>query len=161
MTNSGGVRANEGWGPSGRLLGADDPVAEPMVSLQRALDAALFCTELTALCAREPLAARADLARQASRVVREPELRRGLEQAVSLSGWQEAERGARHHDALIGTLAVAVWAFVKAGHCTEAAILAAIGAGEHSGRAGALVSGWLTVLHGTPRALSPATEQAA
>jgi len=160
MTNSGGARANDGRGHSGALHGVDDALAGPMVGMQRALDAALFCTELTVLCAREPLSARADLARQAARVVREPELRRGIEQAVSLSGWQEAERSARHHDALIGTLAVAVWAFVKAGQCTESAILAAICAGEHSGRAGVLVSGWLTVLHGTPRALSTATQAA-
>jgi len=155
MNDRVGIRIR-GWDQSARGGGgdADHGLDGRPGGAARALDGALFCAELMALCARTPDLERAQLVLRAVRVVRDGELRTRLTRAVSLPPFQREVGTLRSSDPLLMALATAVWAFVSAGHSVESAILVTVAAGGHSGQAGALVSGWLSVLHDQGRGLS-------
>jgi hypothetical protein len=113
-----------------------------------AIDAAVFAAELTARCAQERSAARDVLALQALRVVREPQLHAAIERAILLASGPCALDLPAEIDPVTRTLALCTWAFVGAGDSALNAIMTVIRAGGDSEGAGAIVGGWLSVLHG-------------
>ena len=120
---------------------------------RRAMDAAVFAAELTALCASQRSLQRGQLALRALRSVREPMLYAALEEAVLRAGCecdpQVHAHSAEHadSDALIRMLALSTYAFVRAGACPLEALMVVLRAGGDSEGAGAIVMGWVNMLH--------------
>ncbi len=122
---------------------------------RRAIDAAVFTAELTALCARECSTPRDVLTLRALRVVRDPALYAAIERAVLRASCHCASNLQDLSDPVTRTLALCAWAFVSAGDSALDAVLAVLREGGDSEGAGAIVGGWLGVLHGCTHSGAP------
>lgn len=109
----------------------------------RAVEGAVFVAELAAACAAASGKSRGALAREAARVVQEPELRAALAHALDGGSALPHNTGFVVH-----TLALCVRVFVQHGDSPLAGVRAAILPGGDTDTAGAIVGGWLGALHG-------------
>jgi ADP-ribosylglycohydrolase len=115
----------------------------------RAIEAAVFTSELAALCARQPDRERASLALLAARAAQHGEVREVVDGAVQLALFKDEAVDLQHDgDSVLDTLRLCVWAFVRHGDVPRAAFHAATAVGGSTAAATALVGSWLGVLHG-------------
>jgi ADP-ribosylglycohydrolase len=115
----------------------------------RAVEAAVFVAELSALCGQPHDCDRAGLVVRAAACVRHSALREAIEGAVQLALFKDDALDLAHEgDDALETVRVCVWAFVRHGHAPLEGMCAAVSVGGATRSAAAIVGAWLGLLHG-------------
>jgi ADP-ribosylglycohydrolase len=114
----------------------------------RAIDGALYVSELAAQCTLGPDDSRQALVLKALSAVEHPELRESIERAIDLALDGDVQITMSNHGYVVHTLAIATFAFVRAGHGYLEGVRCAIRAGGDTDTNAAIVGAWLGILHG-------------